>query len=102
MLMYIFDYNNHYYIKFQLINKDYHKNRFQKVIRIGGSIKTIYELKAQGILPLYTTHNHPFYVKTMDKIWSNKNRRYERVFSEAKWKETNNLQKNDFLGIPII
>ena len=78
-----------------------HKNRFQKVIRIGGSIKTIYELKAQGILPLYTTHNHPFYVKTMDKIWSNKNRRYERVFSEAKWKETNNLQKNDFLGIPI-
>lgn len=78
-----------------------HKNRFQKVVRIGGSIKTIYELKAQGILPLYTTHNHPFYVKTMDKIWSNKNRRYERVFSEAKWKETNNLQKNDFLGIPI-
>ena len=78
-----------------------HKNRFQKVVRIGGSIKTIYELKAQGILPLYTTHNHPFYVKTMDKIWSNKNRRHERVFSEAKWKETNNLQKNDFLGIPI-
>ena len=78
-----------------------HKNRFQKVVRIGGSIKTIYELKAQGILPLYTTHNHPFYVKTMDKIWSNKNRRYERVFSEAKWKEVNNLQKNDFLGIPI-
>jgi DNA (cytosine-5)-methyltransferase 3A len=78
-----------------------HKNRFQKVVRIGGSIKTIYELKAQGILPLYTTHNHPFYVKTMDKIWSNKNRRYERVFSEAKWKEANNLQKNDFLGIPI-
>lgn len=41
-----------------------HNGRFMKVNRIGGEKgKEIYRLKAQGVLNIYATSYHPFYVK---------------------------------------
>ena len=41
-----------------------HNGRFMKVNRVGGEKnKEIYRLKAQGILDIYATSYHPFYIK---------------------------------------
>lgn len=79
-----------------------HKNRFRRVENIGmNKNKNIFSLKAQGGLKTYVTENHPYYVREMKKVWNRKLRRYERQFSEPKWKEVKDLKNNDFVGINI-
>ena len=41
-----------------------HKNRYMRVNRVGGeSCKEIFRLKAQGVLDIFATSYHPFYVR---------------------------------------
>ena len=47
-----------------------HKNRYKKVINIGGEYKKTYQIKAQGSTIITTTHEHPFYCyKGGDFTW---------------------------------
>jgi len=79
-----------------------HKNRFQRVLKTGSREAETYLLKAQGIKPTETTEEHPYYVREMTRKWDNLNRTSRRVFSEPKWKPVKELDKGDFIGLPII
>ena len=41
-----------------------HTNAFQKVLNVGGKYSNTLELKAQGVKPTKTTHEHPYYVRS--------------------------------------
>ena len=49
----------------------------------------------------FVTENHPYYVRTMSRVWNNETRSYKRYWSEPIWKEVKDLTKNEFVGIPI-
>ena len=79
------------------------KNRFKPVLRTGGKEKQdIYELEAQGILPIRATSNHPFYIRTMKRVWNNKKRSYDRKFSDVRKVELKDLTTSDYVGINIL
>lgn len=73
-----------------------HDGKYHKVSAIGNEFKEIYKLKVSGIRPIETTEKHPFYVSSMKRI------KGKRTFSEPYKKFAYELQKDDFLGIPII
>lgn len=80
-----------------------HTGTFQKVLKTGNKYSDdLYEVKAQGILPTKVTGNHPYYVRTMKRVWNNTGRCYERTFSDPVWKNVNELKKDDFIGINIL
>lgn len=80
-----------------------HTGTFQKVLKTGNKYSDdLYEVKAQGILPTKVTGNHPYYVRTMKRVWNNTRRCYERTFSDPVWKNVNELKKDDFIGINIL
>lgn len=80
-----------------------HTGTFQKVLKTGNKYSDdLYEVKAQGILPTKVTGNHPYYVRTMKRVWNNTRRCYERAFSDPVWKNVNELKKDDFIGINIL
>ena len=61
-----------------------HKNRFRKVLRTGGKLSFVYELKLNSQNSIYVTANHPFYVK-------------ESRESEPVWKAVKDLKPTDCL-----
>lgn len=69
-----------------------HENRYRRVLKTGGKISNTYSLKAQGIFETITTENHLYYVRT------NKNGKLGNPF----WKKVGDLNRKDYLGIPII
>lgn len=78
-----------------------HTNHWKKVVRVGGQISpNTYTIKAQGICETTTTPEHPYYVRTMKRVY--KNRVNVRTFSEPRWKPARELTKGDYIGIPII
>lgn len=78
-----------------------HKNRYRKVIKIGGKkSQPTLTVKAQGIPPVKVTKDHPFYTREM--TWKCKDRKSYRHFSEPVWTPAGELNKKTFLGIPII
>lgn len=79
-----------------------HKNRFKKVITpmITKSNK-IYELNIQGSPISYVTSEHPYYVRTANRQWDNSIKTSRRYLSEPYWKPVKELEKNDFIGVPI-
>lgn len=81
-----------------------HTNSYKPVIDLGSDgKKDIYKLEAQGILPIYCTDNHPFYVRHKNKVWNNNLRKYEYIFSKPEKVKLHNLTKNnDYIGVPII
>ena len=79
-----------------------HNNKWRKVIRVGGKLADTLILKAQGMLNTETTHEHPYYVRTMNKSWDNEKRRYVKTLSEPFWKKAGELCAGDFLSIPVI
>jgi DNA (cytosine-5)-methyltransferase 3A len=80
-----------------------HTGKYQKVLRVGGKKnESIFTLKAQGVLITETTKGHPYYIRTMGRIWDNKQRTSKRVFADPKWKPASEISKGDFIGIPII
>ncbi len=78
-----------------------HKNRFKKVLRVGSNKnQLIYSLKAQGILEIKATGNHPFYIKTRSVKYHHNYREY--LFSEPYKKELKDIEKGDYVGVPIL
>lgn len=78
-----------------------HTNNWKKVVRVGGQISpSTYTIKAQGMYSTTTTPEHPYYVRTMKRVY--KNRVNVRTFSEPMWKPARELTKGDYIGIPII
>ncbi len=80
-----------------------HTNKYQKVLRhfVTPNKKWIYNVKIQGALETFVTNEHPYYVREMTKKWNNSIRKYERVFSEPKWKNVEDLNKWDFIWFNI-
>lgn len=72
-----------------------HKNRYQKVLRVGSKVANTYLLKSQGIIPTKVTNNHPYYVR---RVIRNNG---IRSLTSPEWVEVKDLTKNCFLGIPI-
>lgn len=78
---------------------------WHKVVEImRNQAESIYTIKAQGLLELEATGNHPFLVKHMKRYYPTKNgkRCNSRKFSKAEWVKVENLQKGDFVGYPIL
>ncbi len=78
---------------------------WHKVVEImRNQAESIYTIKAQGLLELEATGNHPFLVKHMKRYYPTKNgnRCNLRKFSKAEWVKVENLQKGDFVGYPIL
>ena len=74
---------------------------WHKVVEImRNQAESIYTIKAQGLLELEATGNHPFLVKHMKRYYPTKNgkRCNSRKFSKAEWVKVENLQKGDFVG----
>lgn len=70
-----------------------HANRFMRVTKVGGAPEQeLYELNAQGILPLEATANHPFLVRT----------KYKNEFSNAYQKPLYSITEKDYIGVPIL
>lgn len=80
-----------------------HTGNYKMVTNIGmNENKEILKIKPQGILPIYATSNHPFYVITKEKKWDNNLKKYVINFSFPYWKELKDITKNDYVGINII
>lgn len=79
-----------------------HKNKYQKVLNFyNNGIKSIYQIKGMAIDEIKTTKNHKFLVRTRYRKWDNTKRTYLRLFEQPKWKEVEDISKNDYLGIAI-
>ena len=79
-----------------------HKNKYQKVLNFyNNGIKSIYQIKGMAIDEIKTTKNHKFLVRTRYRKWDNSKRTYLRLFEQPKWKEVEDISKNDYLGISI-
>lgn len=79
-----------------------HKNKYQKVLNFyNNGIKSIYQIKGMAIDEIKTTKNHKFLVRTRYRKWDNSKRTYLRLFEKPKWKEVEDISKNDYLGIAI-
>ena len=47
------------------------------------------------------TNEHPFYVRTKKRIWNNQERRYETFFEKPIWKNAEDLNSNDYVGMVL-
>lgn len=71
-----------------------HKNRFKKVLRVGSTPEqNIYELDAQGILPIQATANHPFIVRSKEA---------DGKLSKPYEKPLFMIADGDYIGVPIL
>lgn len=77
-----------------------HLGNWMPVNAIGSKLSKTITLKAQGILNTVTTENHPYFCRTMTRVWNNSKRVYERTFSEPTWKPAGELSKKDFIAVP--
>jgi len=79
-----------------------HKGRLRKVLKTGKRYAETFTINIQGILPIKVTGNHPFYVRSMNKLWNSEKRLYERNWSVPIWKPAQDLKYGDYVGIPVI
>jgi site-specific DNA-cytosine methylase len=80
-----------------------HMGRYKKVLKIGGNQnKEIWNVKAQGLFNIETTENHPFYVRKSYRVKDWDDKLGFRRFKDPEWKRVKDLEKGDYLGIPIL
>lgn len=72
-----------------------HKNRYKKVLKIGGDVKDTVRVKAQGSTEIITTSDHPFYYTHRTKEWNNELRNYNTHYSDFDWKPISDFSKDD-------
>jgi len=71
-----------------------HNNKFEEVKNFfNQGKKKIWEVIVSPVDSIETTSNHKFYVRTKDQS--------NGTFSDPYWKEVINLDKKDYLGLPI-
>lgn len=71
-----------------------HKNRYRKVLRIGGKVAKTYILNAAGFVPTICTENHPFYARKKSKqyyVAENGKRNCRVVLEEPEWINASSL-----------
>ncbi len=79
-----------------------HMNRFREVVAPMVTLSNrIYKLNIQGSPVTHVTEDHPYYERSMKRVWNNARRTSEREFTEPEWKAVKDLQKGDFIGFPI-
>ena len=80
-----------------------HTNQYQKVIKPMKNYcdSYVYKINAMCSDPVYTTEEHPFYVRKRYRIWNNNRRVYERKFNEPEWVKAKDLNKDYYVGIAI-
>lgn len=79
-----------------------HKNNFKKVVKpmINQADKLI-KVDTMISESLLTTEKHPFYTRNRYKKWNSEKGVNERIFSEPKWIEASELNRDCYVGTPI-
>ena len=77
-----------------------HKGNLKKVVRIGHKEAETFSLKSSGKTETIVTGNHPYYERKRN--WVSEKKTNKRVFSDAKWTEVSELDKDSFLATPVI
>lgn len=71
-----------------------HKNQFQKVTNIGRKqVNKTRTIKVSCSIPIETTDNHPFFVRTKERVYNSKKRGWDRVYGEPMWLKAEDLDK---------
>lgn len=69
-----------------------HRNRWQKVVRIGSKMAQTRLMRGQGHHGLVTTDEHPFYASAVGRKWNNDRRSYDRTFTDLDWVEAKDME----------
>ena len=77
-----------------------HKGNLKKVVRTGHKEAETFSLKSSGKTETIVTGNHPYYERKRN--WVSEKKTNKRVFSDAKWTEVSELDKDSFLATPVI
>lgn len=77
-----------------------HKGNLKKVVRTGYKEAETFSLKSSGKTETIVTGNHPYYERKRN--WVSEKKTNKRVFSDAKWTEVLELDKDSFLATPVI
>ena len=77
-----------------------HKGNLKKVVRTGHKEAETFSLKSSGKTKTIVTGNHPYYEKKRN--WVYKDKTNKRIFSNAKWTEVSELDKDSFIATPVI
>ena len=77
-----------------------HKGNLKKVVRTGHKEAETFSLKSSGKTETIVTGNHPYYERKRN--WVYKKKTNKRVFSDAKWTEVSELDKDSFIATPVI
>ena len=79
-----------------------HKARFRQVVDAAYTgTKTLFELNAMGVGSIKATPNHLFYVRKKIRVWDPKKKTNIRKFLQPEWVEMRNIQRGDYLCIPL-
>ena len=80
-----------------------HTNQYQRVVKpmrnYCGSY--VYKIDTMCSDPMFTTEEHPFYVRHRHRIWNNSRRSYDRVFDAPEWIKAKDLTKDYYVGVAI-
>ena len=79
-----------------------HTNTYQKVIKpMINKADHLYKIDTMCSATLYTTEEHPFYVRKMKRVWNNSIRKMERKFDSPEWVLAKDLSKEYYVGVAI-
>lgn len=80
-----------------------HTNQYQKVVKPMQNYcnSDVYKIDTMCSDPIYTTEEHPFYVRKRYRAWNNTKRMYDRKFEEPKWVKAKDLTKDYYVGVAI-
>jgi len=79
-----------------------HTNTYQKVKKtMINKADSLIKLKTMCSETIYTTAEHPFYVRKKYREWNNLNRSYDRKFTSAEWVKAKDLSRDYYVGTAI-
>lgn len=79
-----------------------HNNRYKKVVKpMINMADHLYKLSTMCSDDLYTTEEHPFYVRKKCRIWNNDKRCYGRIFQPPQWVKAKDLSKDYYVGVAV-
>lgn len=79
-----------------------HTNLYQEVVKpMINKANHLYKVDTMCSDTLYTTEEHPFYIRKRYREWNNEKRMYDRKFKEPQWIKAKDLDKNCYVGIAI-
>lgn len=79
-----------------------HTNSYQEVVKpMINEANHLYKIDTMCSETLYTTEEHPFYIRKRYREWDNDKRMYDRKFEKPKWIKAKDLNKDCYVGIAI-